>query len=130
MDSRKKSIYTEIRSVLMYFLTTGMTTPKIFLSCMILPKTDGFCPAYDLTYSSSIGGEHTTAVNGKGVNPGMDDIMAVADHMKLNRSKSYDIAGNIRNIVQDELRDLIKQPGFVSVLFRCFSLPFPFPHHI
>lgn len=65
-------------------------------------------PAYDLTYSSSIGGEHATTVNGNGVNPGMDDIMAVADHIKLNRSRSYDIADNIRNIVRDELRDLIK----------------------
>lgn len=26
-------------------------------------------PAYDLTYSNSIGGEHATTVNGNGVNP-------------------------------------------------------------
>lgn len=26
-------------------------------------------PAYDLTYSSSIGGEHATTVNGEGRNP-------------------------------------------------------------
>lgn len=65
-------------------------------------------PAYDLTYSNSIGGEHATTVNGNGVAPDIDDIMAVADHMKLNRSKSYDIADHIRNTVQDKLGDLIK----------------------
>ena len=27
--------------------------------------------AYDLTYSSSLGGEHATTINGNGMNPGM-----------------------------------------------------------
>lgn len=35
-------------------------------------------PAYDLTYSNSIGGEHATTVNGNGNDPGMDDLLAVA----------------------------------------------------
>ena len=30
-------------------------------------------PAYDLTYSNSIGGEHATSVNGNGVNPDQDE---------------------------------------------------------
>lgn len=65
-------------------------------------------PAYDLTYSNSIGGEHATTINGNGLNPGMKDIMAVADQIKLNRSKAADIAKNIQSIVQDELSDLLK----------------------
>lgn len=35
-------------------------------------------PAYDLTYSNSIGGEHATTVNGNGADPGMDDLLSVA----------------------------------------------------
>ena len=35
-------------------------------------------PAYDLTYSNSIGGEHATCVNGNGYNPGRADLLAVA----------------------------------------------------
>lgn len=35
-------------------------------------------PAYDLTYSNSIGGEHATTVNGNGVDPGMEDLLSVA----------------------------------------------------
>lgn len=60
-------------------------------------------PAYDLTYSNSIGGEHATCVNGNGQNPGMKDIMAVADHIKLNHSKALDIAEKIQNTVQNKL---------------------------
>lgn len=64
-------------------------------------------PAYDLTYGNSIGGEHATTVNGNGQNPGIKDIMAVADHIKLNRSKAYDIAVSIQNVVEENLYDLI-----------------------
>ena len=41
-------------------------------------------PAYDLTYSSSIGGEHATTVNGNGFNPGKKEIMAVAENIGMN----------------------------------------------
>ena len=50
-------------------------------------------PAYDLTYSNSIGGEHATTVNGNGVNPELDDILSVAknwikyDNGKENRTE-------------------------------------------
>ena len=66
-------------------------------------------PAYDLTYSNSIGGEHATTINGNGLNPGMKDIMAVADYIKLNHGKAFDIAKGIQNIVQKELGNLIEQ---------------------
>lgn len=64
-------------------------------------------PAYDLTYSNSIGGEHATTVNGNGVNPGLKDIMAVADYVKLPHAKALRTAENIQNIVEDELHDII-----------------------
>lgn len=65
-------------------------------------------PAYDLTYSSSIGGEHATCINGNGANPGMKDIMAVADKIKLNHAKAKEIAESIENTVQEELADFMK----------------------
>ncbi len=34
-------------------------------------------PAYDLTYSNTYYGEHTTTVDGNGRNPGMKDLVAV-----------------------------------------------------
>jgi len=41
--------------------------------------TDGWrlAPAYDLTYSNTYFGEHTTSVNGNGKNPTADDMLAV-----------------------------------------------------
>lgn len=60
-------------------------------------------PAYDLTYSSSLGGEHATTVNGNGVNPGMDDILAVAKKIGLNTTKAKKTALNIRECVCEML---------------------------
>ena len=64
-------------------------------------------PAYDLTYSSSIGGEHATTVNGNGVNPGMDDILAVAKKVGLNTTKARKIATEIRECVLTMLGEYI-----------------------
>ena len=54
-------------------------------------------PAYDLTYSNSLGGEHATTINGNGVNPGMDDILAVAKNAGLNVKKAKGVAEEIEN---------------------------------
>ena len=50
-------------------------------------------PAYDLTYSNGINGEHTTTVNGKGKD--------IKDIDLINFGKMFDIdQGNSRNIIQ------------------------------
>lgn len=64
-------------------------------------------PSYDLTYSNSIGGEHATTVNGNGVDPGMDDILAVAKKIGLNTAKARKTAARIRDCVLEMLRDYI-----------------------
>lgn len=65
-------------------------------------------PAYDLTYSSSLGGEHATTVNGNGVNPGMEDILAVAEKIGLNVAKSQKTANEIRECVYEMLGEYIR----------------------
>lgn len=65
-------------------------------------------PAYDLTYSSSLGGEHATTVNGNGVNPGMEDILAVAEKIGLNVAKSQKTANEIKECVYEMLGEYIK----------------------
>lgn len=64
-------------------------------------------PAYDLTYSSSIGGEHATTINGNGANPEMSDILAVAKRIGLNITKAKRIAGEIRECVSEMLSDYL-----------------------
>ena len=66
-------------------------------------------PAYDLTYSYSINGEHATTVNGNGRNPNMSDILKVAENigMKINNAKT--IAESIKEIVEKELGEIIKK---------------------
>ena len=63
-------------------------------------------PAYDLTYSTTFGNEHSTSVNGKG-NPDMEDLLGVAREFGLPYAKAAAIAGEIR----DACRDLLERNG-------------------
>jgi serine/threonine-protein kinase HipA len=60
-------------------------------------------PAYDLTYSNSLGGEHATTVHGNGANPGMYDILAVAAGIGIKSTKAKRIAEDIRQQVAEQL---------------------------
>lgn len=64
-------------------------------------------PAYDLTYSNSIGGEHATTVNGNGKNPELEDLIEVAGKIKLDKKKARMIAEEIREIVYFDLKKFI-----------------------
>lgn len=66
-------------------------------------------PAYDLTYSNSIGGEHATTVNGNGRNPDMKDILAVAREIKFDTKKAKAIAEEIWEIVMEDLGECIAE---------------------
>lgn len=60
-------------------------------------------PAYDLTYSNSIGGEHATTVNGNGRDPGMKEILHVAEAIGLGSGEAKRIAEEIYDTVTDML---------------------------
>lgn len=64
-------------------------------------------PAYDLTYSNSIGGEHATTVNGNGMNPGFDELFEVANKIKFDLNKAHRIANEIKSIVDEELSEFL-----------------------
>lgn len=60
-------------------------------------------PAYDLTYSYSINGEHATTINGNGINPDLNDILKVAKKIGLDKKKAECIATEIEEIVKKDL---------------------------
>lgn len=64
-------------------------------------------PVYDLTYSSSIGGEHATTINGNGVNPKVEDLISVAKKIGLDDKWAKDIALEIKEIVNANLASYI-----------------------
>ncbi len=63
-------------------------------------------PAYDLTYSNSIGGEHATSVNGEGKNPQLSDLLVLAGRIGLRESKAKQIAEMVRETIFEELGDV------------------------
>ncbi len=65
-------------------------------------------PAYDLTYSNSIAGEHATTINGNGVNPSEEDILAVAENIGLNLVKAKRVSANIKECVNNMLGEYLK----------------------
>lgn len=58
-------------------------------------------PAYDLTYSTSFGGEHATCINGNGKNPGISDILEVAKNIGIKEGRARQIANDIQEIILD-----------------------------
>ena len=62
-----------------------------------------FAPAYDLTYSHSLGGEHATTVNGNGIRPEMSDLLAVAAQIGIREPQAKKIALEIQECVYEML---------------------------
>lgn len=53
-------------------------------------------PAYDLTWSNTYYGEHTTTVNGNGRDPGMKELLAVGKAAGLSAKRCREIAEEIQ----------------------------------
>lgn len=61
-------------------------------------------PAYDLTYSNSLRGEHATTVAGEGKNPGRKELLAVAKKAGIKESAAKEIADRVETTVGKMLR--------------------------
>lgn len=61
-------------------------------------------PAYDLTYSNTYYGEHTTMVDGNGSDPGMKEVINVGIKAGINKKRCNDIAEEIKECVGRMLR--------------------------
>lgn len=60
-------------------------------------------PAYDLTFSNSMYGEHATTVSGNGKNPGLKELLEIAEKFGLPKKKAVSIAQEIDQIVKENL---------------------------
>ena len=60
-------------------------------------------PAYDLTYSNTYYGEHTTSVDGNGKNPGGKEIVNEGMQAGMKKQNSLGIVEEIKAIVHQEL---------------------------
>jgi len=60
-------------------------------------------PAYDLTYSTTYFGEHTTSVDGNGRNPGKKELMAVGVGAGLKKRFCQSVIKDVEECVKGEL---------------------------
>lgn len=61
-------------------------------------------PAYDLTYSTTYYGEHTTTVDGNGRNPGKKELLAVGLEAGLKKQKCEAVIEEIKTCVETMLK--------------------------
>lgn len=65
-------------------------------------------PAYDLTFSNTYYGEHTTMVDGNGRNPGMKELVNVGVQAGMNRDICLGVAEKIKKLVFTMLGEYLK----------------------
>lgn len=65
-------------------------------------------PAYDLTYSNTYFGEHTTTVDGNGRNPGIKELMEVGKKAGLKKDWCREAAEEIRVCVNEMLGEYLQ----------------------
>ena len=64
-------------------------------------------PAYDLTYSYSIGGEHATTVNGNGKNPSEKEVFEVARNIGFDLKRARLISEQVQVCVKSRLSEYL-----------------------
>ena len=59
-------------------------------------ETWGLSPAYDLTYSTTYYGEHTTSVDGNGQDPGETELLTVGVQAGMKKKQCQEIINEIK----------------------------------
>lgn len=58
-------------------------------------------PAYDLTFSSGIAGEHTMTIAGEGANPTINHFLEVARILNINKTQAHHVINETKMIVSN-----------------------------
>ncbi len=64
-------------------------------------------PAYDLTYSSTYYGEHSTTIDGNGASPDTKDLLRVGQQAGLGKVKCQQMIEEVYTCVNDMLKEYI-----------------------
>ena len=64
-------------------------------------------PAYDLTYSNTYFGEHTTTVDGNGKDPGIRELVRVGVQAGMNKDICEEISREIQRNVGEMLEEYV-----------------------
>ena len=78
---------------------------------MLYPKANDtwhVSPAYDLTYSTTYYGEHTTSINGNGMNPGEKDLLQVGMTAGIGKQKCCQMIEEIKVNVEMMLGEYLE----------------------
>ena len=65
-------------------------------------------PAYDLTYSNTYYGEHTTSVDGNGRNPGEREILKVGTTAGISKKRCQELFEQVKGCVEEKLKKYLR----------------------
>ena len=65
-------------------------------------------PAYDLTYSNTYYGEHTTTVDGEGAKPAEKDLLQVGLQAGLGKAKCQQMLNEVQTCVNEMLEEYLQ----------------------
>jgi len=68
-------------------------------SFLLDPTGWQLAPAYDLTFSSGIAGEHTMTIAGEGANPSKEHIMKVASKANISENIALSVMENVKSAI-------------------------------
>ena len=71
-------------------------------------KTYRLSPAYDMTYSNTYYGEHTTSINGKGINITENDLITVGKKVNLKLDFMQESIEKVKEVVERRLNKYLK----------------------
>ena len=79
-------------------------------------------PAYDLTYSTTYYGEHTTSVDGNGQDPGETELLTVGVQAGMKKKQCQEIINEIKQRVEEDLKAYATfQTTYVGLSNICYT---------
>lgn len=96
-----EEVYQAYRRMIFNILTHNRDDHSKNFSFLLDEHQWRLSPAYDLTFSSGIAGEHTMTIAGEGANPKLEHCLEVAKKLDLNAARVKTIIKEVSSVIAD-----------------------------
>jgi len=99
LTKNHQEVLQAFRLMVFNLLTHNRDDHSKNFSFLLLDDAWHLSPAYDLTFSSGIAGEHTMMIGGEGANPKKDHLLLVAKKLGIKSKVALEIIDELRSVV-------------------------------
>jgi len=101
LTQNKQDVIQGFRRMIFNVLTHNRDDHSKNFSFLYDHKTWRLSPAYDLTLSSGMAGEHTMTIAGEGANPNLSHILEVARKLNIDAEKAAHVVDQIKTVTNN-----------------------------